>query len=112
MAELKHCPFCGGEAKLKPFKSGIFSKPIYYVVCRCCGCQTAVQLEEADAVEAWNRDALPSADAVEVVRCKDCIYWNSGENEVEKWEHCKLHDIDIGPHAFCSLGDRRGRPNA
>lgn len=106
MAELKRCPFCGGEAKLKPFKSGLFSKPVYYVVCRCCGCQTAVQLEEADAVEAWNRDALPSADAVEVVRCKDCR--DGGHCEVESL----LREIEKIDNPYCAGGKRRAAPNA
>lgn len=50
---------------------------------------------------------LSTVDAVEVVRCRNCMYWQSGENEAEKWEYCKFHDIDIGPYSFCSYGERR-----
>ena len=46
-------------------------------------------------------------DAVEVVRCKDCLYWQSGENECEKWEYCTFHNIGIGPYSFCSYGERK-----
>ena len=49
----------------------------------------------------------PTVDAVEVVRCEDCIYWQSGENEAEKWEYCALHNHKVGPHAFCSYGERK-----
>lgn len=52
-------------------------------------------------------DAMPTIDAVPVVRCKDCLYWQSGENESEKWEYCTFHNIDIGPHSFCSYGERK-----
>ena len=49
----------------------------------------------------------PTIDAVEVVRCKNCLYWQSGENECEKWEYCAFHNIGIGPHSFCSYGERK-----
>lgn len=53
---------------------------------------------------------LNNANTIEaepVVRCKDCIYWTSCENECDKWEHCTLHNIGIGPHSFCSYGERK-----
>lgn len=52
-------------------------------------------------------DHAPTIDAVPVVRCKDCLYWQSGENECEKWEYCTSHNIGIGPHSFCSYGERK-----
>ena len=49
----------------------------------------------------------PTIEAEPIVRCKECIYWKSGENECDKWEHCILHNICIGPYSFCSYGDRK-----
>ena len=49
----------------------------------------------------------PTVDAVPVVRCEKCLYWQSGENECEKWEYCTFHNIGIGPHSFCSYGERK-----
>ena len=49
----------------------------------------------------------PTIEAEPIVRCKECIYWKSGENECDKWEHCIFHNICIGPHSFCSCGDRK-----
>ena len=46
-------------------------------------------------------------EAEPIVRCKECSYWKSGENECDKWEHCILHNICIGPHSFCSYGYRK-----
>lgn len=51
-------------------------------------------------------EQAPTVDAVPVVRCEKCLYWQSGENECEKWEYCTLHNIGIGPHSFCSYGER------
>ena len=74
--ELKPCPFCGGEAKLRecirelPFSEEIY---IFFVCCPTCGCSPfhfseaniyfKVDFEERkaklknQAVEAWNRRA-------------------------------------------------------
>jgi hypothetical protein len=52
-------------------------------------------------------EKVPTIDAVPVVRCKDCLYWQSGENECEKLEYCAFHNIGIGPHSFCSYGERK-----
>ena len=50
---------------------------------------------------------LPSADAVEVVRCMNCIY---GEERIEDYRCRKLDedwDIRFSPTHFCSYGRRR-----
>lgn len=49
----------------------------------------------------------PAADVAPVVRCADCLFWESGENECESWEWCKTLHCDMPPHAFCSLGARK-----
>ncbi len=46
-------------------------------------------------------DAIPAADVVEVVRCRDCVYWR-GENDI-----CKGICIDFGADGFCSGGERK-----
>ena len=57
MAELKPCPFCGGEAKLDHLvKSSI-------VWCKCCMASTKSMefspeyASDEKAIEAWNRRA-------------------------------------------------------
>ena len=64
----------------------------------------------------------PTVDAVEVVRCRDCMYWG---DEAGKLQHsdgvlfarCKVHNYLIdGRHTgwcptendFCSYGERKG----
>lgn len=44
----------------------------------------------------------PTADAVEVVRCKDCKYYYNGRTQ------CEIHDgIGYKPTDYCSYGERR-----
>lgn len=57
---------------------------------------------------------IPAVDAVEVVRCKDCIHWkkagSKGGNSIEdlqwiggcKFTNCCRREMD-----FCSYGERR-----
>ena len=47
---------------------------------------------------------LPSADVVEVVRCKDCKYWDN-EDDAERCTH-KYGDMWAKPDGYCSYGER------
>lgn len=49
----------------------------------------------------------PAADVAPVVRCEDCLFWESGENECESWEWCKTLHHDMPSHAFCNFGVRK-----
>lgn len=53
MADLKPCPFCGGEAKI--FKMA--SDQLKMVVCSDCMAQSGLFLTDNEAIEAWNRRA-------------------------------------------------------
>ena len=65
-------------------------------------------------------DALPSVDAVEVVRCKDCIHYMPYDwmfSEVRLSESiddypqdeigCEWIDHHINPEGYCSYGERK-----
>ena len=53
MAELKPCPFCGGEPFI--YFSGSSSNGSFAeIICKSCKCQTD-RLPESKAIEAWNR---------------------------------------------------------
>lgn len=56
MAELKPCPFCGGEAKIRDYSTPD-TDPEIDVFCTNCGGQTFVYETEGEAIEAWNRRA-------------------------------------------------------
>lgn len=42
----------------------------------------------------------PTADVVEVVRCKDCTEWDKEECECSHWYGFRAYD-------FCSYGERK-----
>ncbi len=61
MAELKPCPFCGGEACVQfyPFE------PAAEVVCSECGARGTAwfgEKNEERAIEAWNRRYEPKGE--------------------------------------------------
>ena len=56
--------------------------------------------------------ALPTVDAVPVVRCKDCKYWKTGEgvNRSKKVKFCTYqigHKYARHYKDFCSRGERK-----
>lgn len=51
--------------------------------------------------------AEESVDAVPVARCKDCKYFDSGDNGVDRWEYCKKNRIDVSEEWLCKSGIRR-----
>ena len=54
-AELKPCPFCGGEAEII---SGASNRQVFFVTCDTCGAETPwIARTKAEAAEAWNRRA-------------------------------------------------------
>lgn len=57
-------------------------------------------------------DALPSADVVEVVRCKDCKYWKPYTSQYGTGQFCECPCSFGGqgikkPDDYCSYGERR-----
>ena len=50
-------------------------------------------------------EELPTADVVEVVRCKDCGM--SRETEEEEYLVCMQFADTVGFQAFCSYGERK-----
>ena len=69
--------------------------------------KTAVTIATAKKLVRSILHRTPSADVAPVVRCKDCLFWESGENECESWEWCKMLNTDMPPNGFCYLGDRK-----
>ena len=70
MAELKPCPFCGGEADTYDYVAvrdiydagtlGYVDTEVYTKYgcgCHVCGAMVAEQMSKEKAIEAWNRRA-------------------------------------------------------
>ena len=68
-------------------------------------------------------DSIPAADAVEVLRCRECKYWGDEDGKLQcsdgvLFARCKIHNYLLdGRHTgwcptendFCSFGERKGR---
>ena len=52
-------------------------------------------------------DTIPAADVVEVVRCRDCKYWDGEIRDgFYYFEHCSLINEDRISDDYCSYGER------
>jgi Lar family restriction alleviation protein len=51
MADLKPCPFCGGEAEMQYIGTCC---PLYFISCKECGCKQATSISKEAVIEAWN----------------------------------------------------------
>lgn len=71
--------------------------------------ETLMNYEVADMIEDCIENA-PTADVVEVVRCKDCIY-SFMSISGEKVLYCDMHPSDdhlgLDKDHFCSYGERK-----
>lgn len=75
--------------------------------------QDYIKLSSQEVKARIMLDAVPSADVVEVVRCKDCKYgeWKVSElDNKTKGYKCIIHaglGIDFGDNGYCSYGKRK-----
>ena len=52
-------------------------------------------------------DSQPSADVVEVVRCKDCKHNPNLNTQTKGMFWCRKFRNEVNPYDFCSYGERR-----
>lgn len=58
MSDLKHCPFCGSDAKVRRrYQRQYIYKTFYYVQCTNCRTMTTDFKESSEAVGYWNKRA-------------------------------------------------------
>ena len=65
----------------------------------------ACEMWEDDAIVADIIHKLPS---IEIVRCKDCYYYDKGENESESWQYCTYTRVAVNDDGFCSWAVMKG----
>lgn len=106
--ELKPCPFCGGEARLKKHQR---LEQTWYVQCNDCGIRTRNYTQCAyeswkttmDAsVRAWNMRVNLEVDEAyqleyETITPRNlCACYYCEHFEREGWSHCKIHEGTYG----------------
>lgn len=52
-------------------------------------------------------DSAPTVDAVDVVRCKDCVWYEMGKNHVPYCNNYVSLTDHVNDETFCSYGERR-----
>ena len=54
-------------------------------------------------------DEMPSADVVQVVRCKDCKHFYFADNRIPQEQRyvCEISGEIWKPDSFCSYGERK-----
>lgn len=83
--------------------------------------QDAIDAIEGETTEVWtesdadfNRgmemaksivESFPSADAVEVVRCKDCKHWYA---DADTGMACEFTNMGQPADGYCNWGERKG----
>lgn len=104
MAELKRCPFCGGEAILETVDGN--SPKECYIYCPECDFESGVYSEPKFIVEKWNR----RADNVSpVVRCKDCKHLVAVNVNGKGIPTCRVSGMEVATDEFCSRGEKGRR---
>ena len=79
------------------------------IICSICDrMYPGMDCEPADC-EWMKMLAEESVDAVPVVRCKDCKYFDSDDNWFDKWEYCKKNCIHVSEDWFCKSGMREDK---
>lgn len=80
-----------------------------------------LRMSEMNSMSLWKRDvckraadalSIPAVDAVEVVRCGECIYWEddwepSMCNSDTNRHYCVINDLFPTGDWFCKEGQRR-----
>ena len=74
-----------------------------------------MRLIDADVADKWMRQnnafidaailkAIPTIDAVPVIRCRECVYaTRPGDNII----YCDNFERDMMPDDYCSVGERK-----
>lgn len=77
------------------------------IICSICDrVYPGMGCEPADC-EWMKMLAEEAVDAVPVTRCKDCKYFDSDDNWLDRWEYCKKNCIDVSEDWFCKSGIRK-----
>ena len=77
-----------------------------------------MRLVDADVADKWMRQnnafidaailkAIPTIDAVSVVRCKDCSYWKAAKVNAKGFLICPASGMEITEDDYCSYGERK-----
>lgn len=70
-------------------------------------CDACTDVDCINCVIEFVIKELPTADVVEVVRCKDCIYYETSKKYGPYCNHPQNGLYDIYPDDYCSYGEQK-----
>ena len=109
MTEYRFCPRCG--SLMIATTNGYF--------CQSCGTALpvkfitintgTVKIPREYIVKEHPLFPYEEPKPTEIIRCKDCIYYEVGQNEVDAWRVCQVHHrpIDTWDDNYCGWAERR-----
>lgn len=68
--------------------------------------------DDVYACEYVSKHQIDEAPSIDIVRCKECKWYDNGQNESDSWSYCTRHFghyIDVNDDDFCSYGERSRR---
>lgn len=81
----------------------------FNVLCSLCPFLDNIK-DDTCQVEKWINEQ-PTADVVEVVRCKDCKYWQTDWlTSHDGYHYCAMIDVVIDGDFYCKDGERKILP--
>lgn len=95
--ELTPCPFCAGEARLYGINQNRERAHIECTKCRIVGPPFR---KDSDAIDAWNKRAIPS-DARRLVIAARTVAFNDWDGDSEEWAAARK-ELDEASEAFAS----------
>ncbi len=96
--------------RMTPQESIEFIKNEVQIDVRFCDKKDIEKTEEAFELAISALEKL--ADLVEVVRCKDCKYYDDGECTCHSEPHDRIYErwtVDVYENDYCSYGERRDK---
>ena len=76
---------------------------------RLCDKDELIALFDAENVGTEIIEDAPTVDAVEVVRCKDCAWYEEGKNHVPYCNNYASLMDHVNDETFCSYGERKSQ---
>lgn len=76
----------------------------------CKGCSIDFPCEPCEPQDCEIKarlQAIPAADVVEVVRCRECVYWEPASPTRISGNCNRSFEISSWAHDFCSYGERK-----
>lgn len=71
--------------------------------------ESSLGVEEEDIYAKIVIREAPEIDAVEVVRCEECFWWDKAKVNKKGFLICPISGMEIHNYDYCSYGERKDK---